>query len=171
MKEREIRRLPIEENEPIAITSIKVNEQSVSFNKKFRADDEWLSGLVISIKNKSDKLILFASIRLQFPPSPSGPERISIYDMAQGNAALPTRPPTAEERVVGFGPGETFEISLSPQQFRGFRDFLSATVHSSSIEKVDLSLSHVIFADDTMWYAGSQLRRDPKDPSTWLNSR
>ena len=74
--------------------------------------------------------------------------------------------------MVGFGPDETVEISLSPQQqFAGLRDFLSATQYPYSIEKVDLSIGHVVFADDTMWYAGSQAQRDPKDLSRWINSR
>jgi hypothetical protein len=33
--ERVIRRLPVEENEPIAITSVKVDDQRILSNKKF----------------------------------------------------------------------------------------------------------------------------------------
>lgn len=171
LQERIIERLPAEQNEPIAITDIKVGGKSISLDKKFRATDEWLRSLVVSIKNKSDKRILFASIRLQFPRPVGGPERLSIFDMSRGNTALTTRPPTDEERMVGFGRDETVDISLSPQQFAGLRDFLSASQYPYSIEKVDLSIGHVIFADDTMWYAGSEAQRDPKDPSRWINSQ
>jgi hypothetical protein len=169
--ERVIRRLPVEQNEPITITDIKVNDRSVSFDKKFSADDEWLRSLVVSIKNKSDKLILFASIRLQFPRTTDSPNRISIYDISYGNAGLPTRRPTAEERLVGISPGETVVMQLSAQQAVDLRAFLTGTQYPASIETVDLSLSHIIFADDTMWYAGSQAQRDPKDPSRWVNSQ
>ncbi|MDX6527746.1 MAG: hypothetical protein QOH41_36 [Blastocatellia bacterium] len=169
--ERVIRRLPVEENEPIAITDIKVNGRSVSLDKKFVADDDWLRSLVFSVKNKSDKLILYASIRLQFP-RPAGSRDIpDIYDMSCGNWALQTRRPNSQEMLVGASPGETVEIRLSDQQFVGLREFLTATHYPPSIEKADLSISHVIFVDDTMWYAGSQVQRDPKDPTTWVNSR
>ena len=47
-RERVIRRLPVEQNEPLAITDIKVNDQSVSLDKQFSADDEWLRSLVFS---------------------------------------------------------------------------------------------------------------------------
>ena len=169
-KERLIQRLPVEANEPIAITDIKVNDRSVSFDKKFSGDDEWLRSLVISVKNTSDKLILFASIRLQFPRSAGGSERFSIFQISHGNAALPMRPPTHEERVVGIGPDETVEIRLSPQRFTDLRDFLSATQYPYSIEKVGLSIDEVIFQDDTMWYAGAISVRNPKEPGSWINS-
>jgi hypothetical protein len=171
-KERIIERLPVERNEPIAITDIKVDGQSISLDKKFRASDEWLRSLVISIENKSDKVILFASIRLQFPrpPRPQDPP-VAIYDMSYGNWALQTRRPTSEEVLVGASPGEVVEIRLSPQQSDGLRGFLTATNYPSSIEKVDLSIGHVIFADDTMWYASEECRRDSNDPSRWINSR
>ena len=170
-KERIIERLPVERNEPIAITDIKVDGQSVSLDKKFRAADDWLQSLVISIKNKSDKVILFASIDLQFPrpPRPQDPP-MAIYEMSYGNWALQTRRPTSAEVLVGASPGEIVEIRSSTEQSVGLRGFLTATNYPSSIEKVDLSIGHVIFADDTMWYAGSQaFQRDPKDPSRWIN--
>jgi hypothetical protein len=167
-QERVIKRMPIEQNEPIEITDIKVNGQSVSFDKKFAADDEWLKSLVISIKNKSDKLILFASIRLQFPRLAGSRERVSIYQMETGNAALPMRLPTLVERLVGIRPNETAELKFSPQEFAQLRDFLSMTQYPFSIEKVDLTIARVIFEDDTMWYAGSIARRHPKEPRTWI---
>jgi hypothetical protein len=125
-KERVIRRLPVEQNEPLAITDIKVNERSVSSDKQFSADDEWLRSLVFSVKNKSDKRILYASIDLQFPRPAGSQDRMAIYDMACGNGALQTRRPTSQETLVGISPGETVEIRLSVQQFVGLRDFLTA---------------------------------------------
>lgn len=170
-KERVITRLPVEQNEPIAITDIKVNDRSVSFDKKFSADDEWLRSLVISVKNKSDKLILYASIRLDFPRPAGSQDKMSIYDIFNGNFGLQMRPPTPEERLVGIPPGETVEIRLSVQQFVELRNFLTATRFPQSIERVEMSISHVIFEDDSMWYAGTICRRDPKEPSSWINSR
>jgi hypothetical protein len=72
---------------------------------------------------------------------------------------------------VGASPGEVVEIRLSPQQSVGLRGFLGATNYPSSIEKVDFSIGHVIFADDTMWYAGEECRRASNDPTTWIPFR
>jgi hypothetical protein len=66
-KQRVIARTPVEKDEPLGITDVKVNGQSVTFGQKFNANDDWLKSLVVTVKNTSDKRILFASIRLQFP--------------------------------------------------------------------------------------------------------
>jgi hypothetical protein len=168
--ERIIRRLPVEENEPIAITDIKVAGRSVSLDKRFTADDEWFRSLVFSVKNRSDKLILYASIRLQFPRPEGSPGIPAFYDMSYGNGALQTRRPTSQDALVGLSPGETVEIRLFAHQFVALRSLLDAINYPSSIEKIDLSISHTIFADDTMWYAGATCLRDPQEPSTWINS-
>lgn len=170
-RERVIRRLPIEQNEPIAITDIKVNDRSVSLDKQFSADDEWLRSLVFSVKNKSAKLVLYAAIDLQFPRPADSQDRMAIHYMAYGNWALQTRKATSQETLVGISPGETVEIRLSVQQFVALRDFLTAIKYSSSIEKVGISIGHVIFADDTMWYAGAIAVRDSNDPTSWIPSR
>jgi hypothetical protein len=168
-KERLIRRLPIEQNEPIAITNIKVNDQSVSFDKKFTADDEWLRTLVVSIKNKSDKLILFASIQLQFPRPAGSQDKMSVEDIFYGNWALQRRPPTPEEGFIGIAPGETVEIPLSVQKFLDLRQFLTATGFPQSIDEVDMRVNSVIFEDDSMWTRGTYVRRDQNNPSSWKN--
>ena len=68
--ERLIARMPAPKAEPLEITDIKVNGQSVSFDKKFLAGDDWLLTLTFGVKNKSDKRILFANIDLFFLPPP-----------------------------------------------------------------------------------------------------
>ena|ERR1041385_260103 len=170
-QERVIRRLPIEKNEPIEIIDIRVNGQSVSLDKKFTADDEWLSSLVFAVKNRSDKRILFASIRLQFPRPIGAPGNPAIYDMSYGNWALQTRIPNSDERSVGLQPGETATIRLTARRFADLKDFLSMAHYPYSIDLVELSIAPAIFDDDTMWYAGAISRRDPKDPTTWINSQ
>src|SRR2546429_913835 len=166
-KERVIRRLPIDQNEPIAITDIKVNGKSVSLDKKFNADDEWLRGLAVSIENKSEKRILLASIQLQFHHPPGSKDPMSVDDIFYGNWALQTRPPTSEEQLVGIAPSETVEIRLSSQQYVDLRNFLTGTGFAQSIERVDMRIDRVIFEDDAMLSGGSYLRRAQNDPGSW----
>lgn len=170
-KERVITRLPVEQNEPIAITDIKVNDRSVSFDKKFSADDEWLRSLVVSVKNESDKPIRFASIQLQFPRPAGSQAKMSIEDIYYGFWALQMRAPTPEMPLTGITPGDSVEMRLSSQQYVDLRNFLTATGFPQSIERVDMRINHVIFEDDTMWSRGNYLRRDARDPSSWINLR
>lgn len=171
--ERVLRRLPVEPGEPIVIADIKVNSQNVSFDEKFVAGDDWMKSLVFTVKNRSDKRILFTSLSLRFPRSPSSQEKISISDISYGNEELLARSPTPDERLVGIAPGQTVDMQLTPQRFDDLRQFLAATGYPSSIDRVDLKIQEVIFEDDTMWSGGRYHRRDPKDPRSWssLESR
>jgi len=125
-QERTIRRLPIERNEPLAITDTKVNGRSVSFDQKFVANDDWIRSLVISVKNKSDKLILFAELDLFFPRPTNSKNQLAMFNLLfYGNHPLLTRPPTPDERLAGIAPGETVEIGFSVQNFVGLQQFLA----------------------------------------------
>jgi hypothetical protein len=168
-KERVIRRLPVEQNEPLGITDAKVNGLSVSFDKTFLGDDDWISTIVISVKNTSHKRILFASIQLQFPRR-DPKDRFFVFEMFQGNWSLQGRAPTPDERLIGIAPGETAGIQFSNEQFSGLRKFLAETHYPSSVERLDIRVDKVIFEDDSMWSRGSTLRRDPNNSETWINS-
>lgn len=169
-QERVVKRLPIEHGEPIAITDIKVNDKSISFDKKFPADDNWLSSLAVSIKNSSDKRILFTSIQLQFTRPARSPGNMSVDDIFYGNWALQMRPPTQDEKLVGIAPAETAAISMTAQKFLELKRFLAETGFPDSIERVDIRINSVIFEDDSMWTRGKYLRRDPNNPGSWKSS-
>ena len=162
--ERVLHRLAVEPGEPIVITDIKVNGQNVSFDEKFVAGDDWMKGLVFTVKNRSDKRILFVSLGLRFPRPPGSQDKISISDIPYGNDELLARSPTPDERLVGIAPGQTVDMQLTPQRFDDVRQFLAATGYPSSTDRVDLKIQEVIFEDDTMWSGGRYHRRDPKDP-------
>lgn len=169
LRESVIRRMPFEQNEPLAITDIKVNGQSVSFDKKFVADDDWMRTLVFSIKNKSDKRILFVNLDLFFT-RPGSKGRDATFNLLRyGNWALQRRRPTSDEQLIGIAPGQTEELGFSVQRFTDLTRFLTDTGFPQSVERVDVGFGRVIFEDDTMWYAGSQFRRDSSNPSGWNN--
>lgn len=164
---RLIKQLPISGNHPLVITEMKVNGRPVSFGEKFDADDDWLKNLVISVENRSDKRILFASIQLQFPRPPGFHEKISLSDIPYGNREIEIRPPTQAERLVGIAPGQTVNMQLTSERFNGAREMLVATGYGSSIDNVHLRVNSVIFEDDTMWKMGRILQRDPNEAGRW----
>lgn len=165
---RIIQRLPVEKNEPVAITELKLNNRSVSFDKKFVADDEWLRGLVISVKNQSNKVILFASIQLQFPPPSGSPGTMAVDDISYGSRRLETELPTPEDIRTGIAPGKTVEMMLSAQQFADINRFLGATGHTHGGDRLHIRVDKIIFQDDLMWSRGAYLQRNPADLKTWF---
>src|SRR5436305_15098386 len=76
---RTIARLPIERNEPVRIRVVRVKGEKVFHERTFVAEDDWLSWLTVTIKNRSDKAILSAAIDLQFPRPPGSEGRIAIH--------------------------------------------------------------------------------------------
>ena len=168
-RERTVRRLPVERNEPLAIRKVKVKGESAFSNRKFLSDEDWLIGLTIQIRNRSKQAILLAAIQLQFP-RPSGSDgRILIDDIYYGNRALLRRPPTTADLSAGIAPGQTADIQLPATELEAIRMALAGTGYPSSIEKVNLRISSVIFEDDTMWGGGSHFKRDHNDPRTWVD--
>jgi hypothetical protein len=163
-QERLLHRLQVEAGEPIVITDIKVSGKAISFDQKFVAGDDWMRSLVFTVKNRSDKRILFVSLGLRFPRPPGSQDKISISDIPYGNDELLTRSPTPVEQLVGIAPGQTVDMQLTPQRFDDLRLFLSATGYSPITDRVNLTIQEVIFEDDTMWSGGQYHRRDPKDP-------
>lgn len=170
-RERMIKRLSVERNEPFEIIDIKVNGEPVALNSKFVADDDWLKGLVISVKNKSAKPILYASIYFKFPPRGDVEESMSGRVLQWGDSSLKTDPPKSGETNKSLRPGETVQLALSPEEFAAFKIFLSAMEYKEPIQQITLSIDQTIFADDTMWYRGEQHVRTQGTPSHWTYSR
>lgn len=166
-RERVIVRMPVEKNEPLTIVETKVSGQRITLGQKFSANDDWLGGLVFSVKNTSDKRVLFASIELFFQ-QPDGAK--GMFDVFYGPWALQNRKPKPEEQLVGILPGEMMEIGFSPQRYVGLTSFLNDTHIGPSVENVNVRFGSVIFADDTMWTRGSQFSRDLTNPGRWNNA-
>ena len=151
-KERLIHRLPVENGEPIVITDIRVSRQSISFDHKFLADDDWLKSLSFTIKNRSDKRILALSFMLWFP-RPLGSQDIgSTFVMSYGNSEFHSRKPNPHEPLTGITPGQVSNIQFSPDEFRDLQAFLLGLGYKT-VEKV-------IFENDTMWFGGRIFQRD-----------
>lgn len=56
-------------NEPVKIVKLKVKGKPVEPARKFLAENDWLRGLTVSVKNTSDKTIVWIDLALDFPRS------------------------------------------------------------------------------------------------------
>lgn len=162
---RVLKRLPFSPSEPLVITDVKVNGQDVLFDQNFAAGDDWIKTLVISVKNRSDKRMLYFSIDLFLPAVPGSQTQASVFKLSYGNHALLwDHAPTAAERLVGLAAGERVEISMTGRQLANFEKFFDA-ISRPNLDTVSLQFSSIIFEDDTMWDPDGSFHRDPKDPA------
>lgn len=164
---RTLRRLPVEQNEPVTITMVAVQGQSIAANEKFLGSDDWLNGLTISLRNTSNKPIRFASIQLQFPRSDGSKGSLAVDDVFYGNRALLSQPPHSDMKSEMLISGKSVDVQVSANDFDRISRLLALTGYKGSIEEVAIRIGRIIFADDTMWYAGSSLQRDSSSPGTW----
>jgi len=150
-------------NEPLEITKLKVSGTEVSFNQPFNAEgDDWFRDLTVTVKNISSQTIHFVEIGLTFYSSEAGniPSRDHLLYGCFGKAVIPKcdQPP--------LKPNETATLALA--DYESTRKFLNETGKPSVINKFELTIGEVIFADSRMWMGGQILKRDPNDPNRWL---
>jgi hypothetical protein len=165
---RIVTRLPIESNEPVTITKLALNGERIVANEKFLADDDWLEQLRLTVKNSSNKAIRFASIQLQFPRPAGFNDSFAIDDVSYGNGALVSHPTLPDTKSEFLAPDQETNIQLSPSDSSRITRLLALNGYKGRIENVAIRVGSIIFADDTMWHAGSLLRRDQSVPSNWI---
>lgn len=164
--ERTIKR-KIWDKEPIEIQTVRIKGTSVNFNQNFLYGNAWFDGLTISVKNVSNKTVVFIDLALIFPPS--GEASRASDHMLYGQYPLPPgetddAPPI--EKQPPLQPVETATLTLD--DYAGTRDYLNDVGQPQSIKELEIEISEVIFSDGTKWSGGLMMRRDPNAPNKWV---
>lgn len=154
-------------NEPVRIAKLKVKGRTVGLNQKLLADDDWLNGLTVRIKNTSDRIIMFVDVEISFPnPAESTRNPMGSTNLFYGT--LPMEGPVSPDATPRLMPGETVDITLSAEEFSGIKRRLKESNHPEQVAQADIRIYEVLFSDDAMWHIGVMMRRDPNDPRTWI---
>ena len=171
VKERTIKKIHAP-NEPVKISKLKLKGDVRSFGQKFDDEDDWLKGLTLHLKNTSDKPIVYMEIDLDFPrpEDQSSPDELPfVSPLRYGYSAVihAPLPADAQRRLM---PGEDVEIRLVDSEYESLTATLRQLNYPAGIKEVELSVSIVIFGDDTGWSLGTPTRRDPAKPDRWVNA-
>jgi hypothetical protein len=166
----------VEIKEPIEIVAVKVKGVPVERDKKFTGDSDWLNGMTVTIKNVSDKPVVYVTVSVGAYYEKDGVTRrtsdgrdyVATSDMMYGlRPHLPDEPPRSDS-AVPLMPGQTADLLFSQIQ----RDQLYWLLrdYSTDIPEVTLWIDHVAwYGEDTiMWSNGRLLRQDPNNPRLWL---
>ena len=167
MRDRMIVRI-LSHDEPVKISLIKIQGVTVEPGKKFKGDQDWLSGLTLSVTNTSDKAICFINIALDFTRA-AGSEADFRDRLVWG-----CRQPRAEgasglKSPEPLAPGESIEIALSKERYDEIQEQLRRTDNSTNVDRVDITVDEIGFEgeEDTMWSGGQMMRRDRNNPDHW----
>jgi hypothetical protein len=164
-------------NQPVDIVAVKVKGAPVEFGRKFAGDDDWFNGMVVTLKNVSDKPIMFATVSVMAPHEKNGVrtqvEGRDLYEnieLIYGEPPpIPGGPPRSN-RVPPLMPGQIAEVLLDERWRDEFYSRFRRLDSSTDIPELTLSVWQVAFLghDDTKWMHGFWRRRDSKNPMSWL---
>ena len=153
-------------NEVVEFSEIKVSQKAVQPEKGFDADDDWLNRTAVKVKNISDKPIVYLSVNFDFPETKATGSEMT-YPVTFGQQPG-SRFPQKNDPIFML-PGESFEISLQ-QHYAKMKSFVERRHLITQINKVELRIHFVIFADRTGWAAGNFYKQDPNDPDHYINT-
>jgi hypothetical protein len=150
-------------NEPIKVVAVKGKDgRAISMDSEQLAEDDWLRDLTISIKNMSNKNVLFVELELHFTrPLGSSDEAIAVFPVIFG-----TPPMLAKEGSPILPSQENWQATLSSQQYAALAELLVTTGYPTSVKNLEIITREVVFADKTKWIAGRM-----RDSTTGLSKK
>lgn len=156
------------DNEPLQIQAVKINEIKVDFNQVFLANNDWFSGLTVSVKNISNKNIVFINLAVDFPSQDGSTEpardHLLYGQVPLAPGEIDNEPPPANQPPLP--PEATATLILD--SYSNTRSFLSESGQPESIKETQVEIYEVIYDDGTRWSGEELFRRNPDNPDEWL---
>jgi hypothetical protein len=163
-------------DQPVEIVAVKVKGVPVERDRKFASDSDWLNGMLVTVKNVSDKPVVYVKVSVGAHYEKDGVRKqtsdgrnyLAAIDLMYGmRPRLPDEPPRSYF-ATPLMPGQTADLVFSETQrdqlYWLLRDF------STDIPELTLWVDHVAWygEDHKMWSNGRMLWQDPNNPRLWL---
>jgi hypothetical protein len=147
----------------VSISNVTVEGMAVGSLKPFQAGDDWIQSMSISLKNRTNKTIVYVYVLLGFPEAgdgktvPYAAQRIELgrppaVDRARRDGLLAYVDPS--QKPLSFAPGETLEIHVAdyiPQ----IKAVVERKMYLSTITICRIHLMFCYFQDGMRWTAGN----------------
>ncbi|HWS86255.1 MAG TPA: hypothetical protein VN282_04800, partial [Pyrinomonadaceae bacterium] len=155
------------------LINVKVKGTPVAFGRKISADDEWLKGITVGVKNTSTKPIVYFELQIRLFGEKGDEEALGkppfIYPLSYGDYHYdPSQSSASASPNQALAPGDSVDIALTDEAYDSLISTLSAAAYPLTLKHAEISVTDVIFADGTRWYKSMFLRRDPKNAKKWL---
>jgi hypothetical protein len=156
-------------DEPVKIKKVLFNfSKQVKFGEPFDADDNWLPDLTFDFQNTSKKTITYVRFEVGLFSSQSldVPDVLIPISVGKDHVTFDTVP------VMDLKPGETGALwRVAPSDVREVMKAVQSAYSSNlQLNRAEVSISRVVFDDQTMWYRGSLHIRDINNPGIWMNT-
>lgn len=142
---------------PVAINSVKIDDQQVLPGSSILATDDWTKHLSIEAINKSEKTISYIAYAIDF--TVAGEKKLYRIRLQDGNNYASVDGLTASGGLR-VAKGQTHTMSFSDNAWNCHSTLVKMiNERKSRIVKAELFVETVGFTDDTLWAFGSRLKR------------
>jgi hypothetical protein len=164
---RVVEKVGVLKNEPIEVTAIKIKGKAVMPGEMFEEGEEWLKGLNFTVRNKSDKVITYIVLNVDFPETKETGSMMmhSLYLGQQPDAKS-----TLANPPLRLEPNESIDVSLA-SQYEAIRDLIgSRQPPTGNIHIIKVWLDQAMFEDGTLYSGGNIYKRNPdtNSPRKWV---
>lgn len=154
---------------PVKIKAVRLDGKPIKTDEKFLADDDWLEGLSVSVKNETAKAIVSIGVDVLFlRPEEQAKEPPYVYKLGYGPDPFLLKP--GEEYQTNLPPtppGEMVAMFIPADHYNDIKSSLSELGYPSPHKGIEIRIASIGFSDGTFWHSGSYYRRDPTTPSGW----
>jgi hypothetical protein len=145
---------------------LEVDGRTIPLNDEFAAGDDWMRGVVLSLKNSSSKTIVSFSLDVDFPET-KRTRNMMRYTISHGRQPG-LRPEVKIPERPAIKPGESFQVGFSEQEFANLNRYLGEQTSLGQLSRAEIGIGMVYFDDGTAWSMGNMMRPDPNDPRRWI---
>jgi hypothetical protein len=156
--------------DPVTITKVIVGDQEiqpgvstgvreVQPGNPFQADEDWLKNMSITLKNRTDKVIVRAEVQLWFPDtgdgSPSQPA--TAYTITLGQRPIDSYrsngqkyAPEPNKSPILIAPGKTLVVHVA-DYLDAIQSLVEAKLSFSQVTRISIQRLQFYFADGMRW--------------------
>jgi hypothetical protein len=156
--------------QPVKVIEVKVGGHVVKPGDTFTADDNWLKGLRLKLKNTSGRSITSLQIEIIIPEYVTGGKAI-LLPITYGREPSDAGCSRVSTPAKGILDGDNVELVFSAEDYRRVGQLLAGMGVNTSISDIEVRVGMTIFGNATAWSEGAQLRRDDKRPGQWTVAR
>ena len=159
-------------NEPLEFSLFHTKNLVIKPGRKFSVKalaeaggEDWIENFGFSLNNVSDKKIVFVLLKVNFPETRiTG--RLMVSDLEIGIPPKAIGPPLENAKPFSLDPGDTFNFILSDNELQHMKSFLALEKYQLvDLNRMDIILGPVVFADGMKWEMRNMHRPDPNSPS------
>lgn len=144
-------------HEPVQIIKTLVNGREIPSLGSFKANDDWLNGFAIEVKNVSGQDITYLQIDLTV----GGIYKTPIGLPLNFGSLKPKTP------IARLKPGDTTMLKVQAENYAGLEHVINSD-YFPSITNANMYINTVRFANNTGWATGHYLRPSDAKKDDWV---